>query len=320
MKKLLIFVVLAALAYCAYWFAAARILPGEIETQIQTLTEDTATITHGPIKISGFPAAFKSDVSPVKMAGEGWSADIDMLTARAPAYLPTSVKMEHEGRAAFNIENGLFKGIYTTQTETATLDSSLTSRLSQETVINADNIQITAAPGSLWPVQTAGSIYMRRDIARKSYAVDFNLKDITLDASRLGDIGQLLGPRAQGVSGDILITREAASETPFGAQSGDVIAAQKIVFNWGELNFDGRFNLTRNNGVLSGNIMLLTEDPAALIKAAQREGMIPRQASFLLDMLISSLPKNDVGQYELPIIVTNGDMMLGPLPLGRLPF
>lgn len=320
MKKLLIFIVLAALAYCAYWFVAARILPEKIETQIQTLTQDTAKITHGPIKISGFPAAFKSDISPVNMTGEGWSADIDTLKARAPAYLPTSVKMEHDGRATFNVESGLFKGIYTTQTETATLDSSLTSRLSRETLINAKNIQITATPGSVWPVQSAGSIYVRRDIARKSYAVDFDLKDITLDASRLGDIGQLLGPRAQGISGDILITRDVASETPFGAQSGDIITAQKIIFNWGELKFDGQFNLVRNNGVLSGNITLLTEDPAALIKAAQREGMIPRQASFLLDMLLSSLPKNDAGQYELPIIVTNGDMSLGPLPLGRLPF
>jgi len=320
MKKLIIFIVLAALAYCAYWFAAAHFLPGKIETQIQTLTEDTATITHGPIKISGFPAAFSSDVSPVKMTGDGWTADIDTLTARAPAYLPTSVKMEHDGRANFNIQDGLFKGIYTTQTETATLDSRLTSRLSQETIINAKNVQITSAPGSVWPVQSADSIYVRRDIARKSYAVDFDLRDVTLDAARLGDIGQLLGPRARGVSGDILISREAASETPFGAQTGDVITAQKITFDWSELKFDGRFNLTRNNGTLSGEIMLLTEDPGALIKAAQREGMIPQQASFLLDMLISNLPKNEAGQYELPISVSNGDMSLGPLPIGRLPF
>lgn len=320
MKKLLIFIVLAALAYCAYWFAAAHFLPEKIEDQIQTLTEDTATVEHSPIKISGFPAAFKSDVSPLKMSGDGWSADIDTLTARAPAYLPTSVKMAHDGRAMFNIQKGLFKGVYNTQTEAATLDSALTSRLSRETIINAKNIHITSAPGSVWPVQSADRIYIRRDITRKSYAVDFDLRDVVMDAERLGDIGQLLGARAQGVSGDILITRESGSETPFGAAQNDVITAQKVIFNWGDLKFDGRFNLTRGNGTLSGEITLFTDDPAALIKAAQREGMIPRQASFLLDMLLSGLPKNETGQYELPISVRNGDMSLGPLPLGRLPF
>ncbi len=320
MKKLIIILVLAALAYCVYWFAAARFLPNQIEGQIQTLPEDTAKVEHGPIKISGFPAAFKSDVSPVKMSGEGWSAVIDTLTARAPAYLPTSVKLQHDGRANFNIHKGLFKGIYDTQTESATLDSALTSRLSQETIINAKNITITSAPQSVWPIQSASRIYMRRDMARKSYAVDFKLNDITLDASRLGDVGQLLGSQAEGISGDILITRETVNETPFGAADGDVIAAQKIIFDWGDLKFDGRFNLTRNNGTLSGDITIFTNDPAALIKAAQREGMLPRQAGFLIDMLISSLPKNNADQYELPISVSNGNMSLGPLPLGRLPF
>ncbi|WP_017931305.1 DUF2125 domain-containing protein [Robiginitomaculum antarcticum] len=320
MIKLIIVLVLSALVYCVYWFVAAEILPDKVTTELKSLSEDNMTVVTAPIKISGFPLRFRSDLSPVRLSGAGWSANFDHMEANAPAYLPTSVTLTHEGPAQFSIDHGLFSGVYETQTPMARVDSSLTSSLSRQTEVTAKDVTVYAAEGSVWPVTFAQSIYVLRDVGRKDYTLTFDLTDITVEASKLGDMGRLLGPNAQAVRGRFVITRELISDAPFGAAKNDRIIAEKIVFNWGDLQFDGTLDLIRDGGDLSGEINLLTEDPGAIIRAAQREGMIPQGAGILIDMFLSGLPKNDDGVYELDLTVRRGELSLGPIGMGRLPF
>lgn len=320
MKKLMIFISVILAAYCAYWFAVAAFLPRKVTTELQALSEDQITIETAPVSISGFPLKFRAELSPVTLSGRGWRARFDNMQANAPAYLPTSVTLTHNGPAQFSIESGLFKGRYHTETPMARVDSGLTSRLSRRTEVTAQNVSVVAAPGSAWPVTFAQSINVVRDIGRTDYGMEFELSGLTVDASKLGDMGRLLGPNAQAISGSFVIRRNAPSETPFGAADNDHIIAEAIHFNWGELKFDGTLDLTRENGELSGDITLLTEDPGAIIRAAQREGMIPRNAGILIDMFLSGLPKNDDGVYALALTVKRGNMSLGPISLGRVPF
>lgn len=320
MKKLIIGLVIAALLYCAYWFIASRAVASGAHDKIEQYRAQGYTITHSDIAVGGFPARFNADIGPVsitapagRLGNSGVKAVLETADISAAAYMPLAWTLTHSGPGQFDIPAGPKRWIFETQTRAADIEATAGALGGIKALkIDAQTIAVTTAGSDAPPVKSVDAL--NYSFNRKGDAAIYTVlaNDITLVAGSLGQVERALGSVINNISG-VMNVAAYGSETP-SYESND------FSLLWGPADMGGAFNLTRSNAGLSGTIALIVANEQALIKELTAKGILSSGEAMLAGLMIGGLPKTEDGRRKITLKAQNGDLSLGPIKLGRLPF
>ncbi|MEM1288552.1 MAG: DUF2125 domain-containing protein [Pseudomonadota bacterium] len=323
-RLLLVGLVAAAILVTAGWFAVSRLYVSSLESQLTTLREQGVTVDCADRRVGGFPARIQVRCESVTIADQNGTEVLGGgLTTVAPAWNPTLTIVEWTGPIR---ASGI--GSEPVEFDTDLLRSSI--RLDRDFSLQ------------------------RLSIVSETLTVLLPSLNVTLSEVGVGEFHARRPEQASGTSSDLDIAlllsavsaptleRFGVFDLSFGATAKRLSEARgndprSILFDWitrsGEFE-DAQLTLTNDaqsvaiggsgrvagDGRLSFDGTIATSDVGALLSSFGVGNATTSSAIAAGAALFGRQTEIDgVAGIELPLVVQNGNISIGPAQLGELP-
>jgi hypothetical protein len=331
MRALLAIVVLAALGWSGFWYWNAsmrdRALTGWLEER-----RAAGWVSNAEVRVTGFPNRVDAVVTDIDLANpqEGWSwtaPEFQILSQTWKPHHVIAVWPDHQVIATpydtIDVASGRMVA-------SAVFEPTLRLGLDHSTVEMRD-LALTGAAG--WQAGLGEALLSVRlnpgaDVAPFTYDLDFNAKALTLPEDWIAGIERSgLLPRA--IDGGHLaanLTFDRPWDRP--AIEGETPALRSMTiselrFNWGELDLSGAGTLGVDaRGYAEGRLDLAANNWRGMLEVAERSGALNGTLAGTLRAglgLYASLSGNRGDSLKIPLEFADGEMRLGPVPIGRAP-
>lgn len=326
MRRLLIAVLILAALWAGIWFAAARLLERGAEGWFAAQTDAGMMAGNDGMRVTGFPLLFKLDVTRPYLAdpalGTGWSAPDAQITARA--WMPWRVNLDLPEQQVVTLPGQ--EVTVSASTLAASLAVSPEMALPLDGIaLSGDGVSLLSSQGwSLAIARLTASTLRNRDDAL-IYDLRADATSITLDeAFRSRLAAQSTMPELiDGLRLDAALTFSAALDRNAATAQPHLTALtlRDVTLTWGDLVLSASGALAPDaNGLAEGQIDLrLTRwrDLAAVLVAAQ---MIKPEVAPTVTRALEVMAKDPLAKVlEVPLVMSEGWMRLGPIPLGPAP-
>lgn len=327
MARLTIWILLLAVIYSGYWFAATRAFQQALTNAITDARQNGWQIDYDTLDTTGFPGDF--DLSAVAMdivAADGrWAWQAPDLQVQAPSIQPTQVNV------AFPNTQTLRMGNQTLRIESDALAIDAGTRLNA--ALSFDNAAINATEASVvsdlgWQISLdrALATMRRQPEGDRAYDLDVNASGVTIPAATLSQFapdGTLTNTiDTVTLDGEVTLNR-ALNRFAFDG-NGEQPALERIVLTgfdmiWGDIavNASGALDVD-GQGVPDGRIIIKTAEWQAIIDLLVATGAIDSGVAPTLTNMANTMV-DDSGMLELPVTFRDGFMSMGLLPLGPAP-
>ena len=328
MKRLTYFVAIIALIYSGYWAAGAFALKNGMQSQLTQMTDEGWTVAYDTLNTRGFPSRFDTTVTDLNVTtpDQSTSYAASMLQVLALSYRPNNAII------AFPPEQSLTLDGLPILIESAGLRASVSANAN--TSLSLD--QVSAEAQSLSFALGQGQLSALSDLlvaARESsaapytYDAYFTATDVVWPSLILGQlpIDGGLPQTISNVTFDAGITLDRALDRHtlpnWQSDPGQLRGMNLRAFsmNWGPFEISGNGSFTVDEtGTPDGTITLTLNDWQGLLDVVQSTGMLPAQYQFMAQSMGQTLSQGEKTMV-LPITVQNGNLSVGPLPLGPSP-
>ncbi|WOI56965.1 DUF2125 domain-containing protein [Palleronia sp. LCG004] len=324
MRKVILVVVAAAIVWSGYWFVGAAALDRGIDAALDELRAEGWRIEAADRGISGFPNRFDTSFDALEIQ----APDGDRLTMPFFQILALSYK-PNEIIAIFPPEISLDRGGQVVRLTNEDARGSVTFRTSPDLPLDH-------------------SAFVIEDLLIESDGIDFSMDELRFATrippgapdARHQNIGlsatgivlpEQIGRRIEATGlGPIEVLRVDATldfaapidRHALGNQPRiDKIDLHDLALDWGGIGLDGEGLIEIGaDGLPMGDIDLTLENVDRAIEVAVAAGLIPGNRAAMITQGLSFLGGSGTeGRVTLPLRFADGDMMLGPIPLGPAP-
>ncbi len=301
MKRLLIAIILAGLAWSGHWFWAAHHLRGQTEAWFDARRADGWTAQYDELAILGFPNRLDATLGGVTLAdpatGIRWQAPFLQIfrLSYSAGHLILVWPEEHT---------------LTTPSGTTTLsDEGLRASL----VLDGDAVMRSNLEARSLDLETPAGAFALTDLTAAFAHVDAATYRLAVHAmTGMADAAE--------ISMDATLTFETpVTAALFGGPRPQPtrIALRLLEYRTGEmsLKLSGEIDLD-DAGLASGTLSLRTTNWHSRDTPGPLAGLLaPLEQALALD----SAPGGDAGTRDLTLLLSDGALSLGQVPVGRLP-
>lgn len=326
MRKLIVLAIVLASLYGGYWFVG--------KSQIQTrLAEALEQVDEGPMDISyesmttrGFPSRFDTTFIDLEIynpdARVRWETPLFQLLALS--YQPNNVRAYFPPEQQITVDGEEFT-LFTSQMVARGQVSASTTLAFQQAELEMLNPRLRTEEGAELALARLFAAMRLTPDTDQTYDVFFEARSIVLpeDIRNMVDVGNQQPPIIQSLRLDSDVTMTG----PLELNGGDVgqietLSIREFAFEWGEISVSAIGDLTPDtSGVINGSITLSARNWQQALDLAVAAGAIPEDRRLLLVGIINSLDETPhiPDTLTATLMITNGQMALGPLPLGTAP-
>jgi len=328
MKRLTYFVVILALIYSAYWGIGSFALKNALQNQLTALENDGWTVDYATLETKGFPSRFDTTARDLSITTptRSFSYATDILQVLALSHQPNKAIVafapeQHltlDGLPITVISNGLRASIGVNANTSLSLDA---------VTAEATSLRFDMGQGVVTSLTGILAAMRESSAAPNTYDTYLTASDIAWPALIMGQL-----PAASGLSDtidsmtiDTAVTFDrpidrlslVAWETDPAQLRGLTLRSLNITWGPFQITGDGSFAVDET-GTPDGTITLTANDWQGMLTAAQSLGVVPDQYRFIAQNIGQTLSQGD-DALVLPITAKDGNLSIGPLPLGPAP-
>jgi len=344
MRKLIWLVVILTLGYAGYWFVGAHKIKAGAQDMLAQAQQEGWGDAKG-VSLAGFPSRFDLTFQQPQLFGSDgawtWSAPYAQVFALgyAPnkiiAYLPSDQKIALGSQAytlsladmRSSVTVGYSSALPLENAVTVITSPVLTPQMGSAPSLSADQLRLAIsredkAQGALPDPNDKGQLVMPGATYRLgAEAVNLMLPTALVDKlapkSGLGDtIARLHFDALAGLRDPI--TKAAADQGLPGLMT---LALSDLSLSWGGNDLSASGNLRIDaSGYPEGTLQIRSATWRKWISIAQGVGLIGKDEVNVITSVATMLAAKDPQDaLEVPLIFQNGQMSLGPIPLGAAP-
>lgn len=328
MQRLTIIVAIVAALYSAYWFIGAQALERTAQSQVTALRADGWTVAFDDLGVRGFPSRFDTTVTNIAVAAPngaiGYAAP--MLQALALSYQPNKVILAFPETQEITIQDTPFTANATGLRARVNIGANTALSLDSITAEAAEVTLISPTAGA-WVFTDFLAALRESGPMPNSYDVYANLENIRVPEALAASFN-LIGPLPDTISiakvdATLTLDRPLNRHTLPDWQSDPgrlrTIDVKSGIVTWGDLSVRASGDLTvSSSGVPDGTLTLIANDWQRMLDIAQSAGLIPAEYQFLARSMGQTLSGGSP-DLVLPITFRNGNLSVGPIPLGPAP-
>lgn len=328
MRRLTIIVAIVAALYSAYWFIGAQALDRTAQSQVAALREEGWAVAFDDLSVRGFPSRFDTTVTDISVVSPdgalGYSAPI--LQALALSYQPNSFILAFPDTQEITVQNTTFTANTTGMRASVTLGANTALSLDSVTA-EASEVTLISATAGTWTFTDFLAALRESGPLPNSYDVYGNFENIRLpDAftSSFNKSGNLPAAIALAkIDATVMLDRPLNRHTLPDWQNDPGrlrnLDFKSLLVTWGDLSIRGSGELSvSSSGVPDGTLTLIANDWQRMLDIAQSAGLIPTEYQFLARSMGQTLSGGSP-DLVLPITFQNGNLSVGPIPLGPAP-
>lgn len=339
MRKLLILLLIASALWSGYWFAGSSAIRSAAEQWFADQTRAGMVAEKTALSVVGFPNRFDLTVEGINLtdpqSGFGWQAPFAQIFAMTwkpwhiiAALPPEQVITTPDDEITLKAEGMM-----------ASFRASPTPDLPLAAVI-AESGPFTATSTSGWTVgayRAVASIKSVETVANEAgvdeHMFDANTYIMSLDIEELApDPAVMAAIVAEAglppVINEVRVLGSAQLTAPLDRHIGNsvvtpvVLKLDSLLIRWGELEIDASGKLTPDAaGFAEGRIEFEVTNWQKMVPILVATGAIKPEISQTVENMLGAMAKEtgDPDVLKLPLILNEGRMSLGPLPLGVAP-
>lgn len=326
MRRLTIFVLVLAALYSGYWFLGARTVAQTAEAQIADLRAQGWSIAYDDLSVRGFPSRFDTSVTALDLQSPdgqiGYQAPF--VQAFALSYQPNKLI------AAFPDDQVVMLGgqpltIQSSGLRASTALAANTALALDQMTVEADEMRINSASQTLKFTHLLGAIRASGPLPN-SYDAYVNAQNITLpeairEALAAGDLPDMM--EVASADATVVLDRPIDRHTlpQWERDPGKLrgLTLRSLNVTWGPLTFGGNGDIMVDaNGIPDGVLTLELQDWQAAFQLAFDTDLVPDNARFFATAMGTNLSGGNT-DLSLPIRFQNGNMSIGPYPVGPAP-
>ena len=318
MRVLTWIVVILAALYSGYWFLGASAARQGAETALAEAAARGVQVDHQGLDLKGFPSRFDMTMTePRVSAGDlRWQAPFAQVFAlsyspwKLIAALPNEQRLEWAGQGM--------------QIASTRMQASLFLR--PETALPLDRFDAVIEGASLrgdagWALGLASANASL--IAQEGGAqVAFRMLDIVPDQQITAVLNGALPATVQRF--DLLADLGLTQPLGLRADRAEVtsVTLREAHLDWGPLKATASGTVIADAaGLAEGEVQLRVAGWQEGLAAVEAAGIVPPQFQVMLRSVLENLAaqSDEAGVLKLPLVMAQGQMRLGPLPLGAAP-
>lgn len=328
MKRLTYLVVILAVIYSGYWIIGSSALKNAVQSQQVVLTEQGWDVGYVTLKTRGYPSRFDTTVTDLNITTPDRSTNFaaSMIQILALSYQPNKAiiafppeqTLTMDGLPVVIQSDGLRASVSANANTSLSLNQ--ISAEAASVIFSLGNGQLTSYSDMLAAVRESSS-------SSNTYGTYLTATDIAWPALILGQL-----PADSGLPdmiGNITLDASVTLDRPldrhtlpdWATDPGQLrgLNLRGLSLTWGPFNItaDGSFTVD-HSGTPDGTITLTMNDWKGVLAAAQSTGFLPAQFQFMAQSMGQTLSQGDE-TLVLPITVQNGNLSVGPFPLGPSP-
>ena len=328
MRRLTIIVAIVAALYSAYWFIGARTLNQTAQSQIALLRDEGWQIDYTDLAVNGYPSRFDTTITDLNIAAPdgtiGYAASF--VQGLALSYQPNSAILVFPDTQDVVLNDVPFTvdatGLRASAKVNANAALSLDALTAEATDIALRNVDfgewrftnMIAALREAGPLPNSYDVYGSVQDIRppEELSAQFN-RSGTLPATI--EIAKLDAT----VTLDRPLNRHTLPDWQGDPGRLRGLDVKSVLITWGELSIRGRGELTiRSDGTPDGTLTVTANDWQRMLNLAQEAGFIPADYQFIAQSVGQTL-SGGATDLVLPITFQNGNLSIGPIPLGPAP-
>ncbi len=323
MRKIVLVVLAAALVWSAYWFVGAAALDRALNAGLDELRAAGWNIEAASRETRGFPNRFDTTFDALEVASPGGTrVSLPLFQILALSYKPNQViaVFPHE----MIVENASGDARVTSETARG----SMTFRTAASLPLDHSSFVIDALA-----VESAGRSFaidqLRFATRIPPGAPDASHQNIGIAVTNLSladTLTERLGASGLGPVDALRLDATLHFERPIDRHAPEdppalrQIEVHDLSLDWGTIALDGAGLLDVGpDGILSGALDLSLESWQRAIEMAVEAGLVPEEQSRMITQGLSFLGSGGESALDLPLRFADGQIHLGPIPLGPAP-
>jgi hypothetical protein len=333
MRKLLFLLILGTVLWSGYWFAGSSALRQGAEDWFAQQSARGVTAERSALSVVGFPNRFDLKVEGLRLAdpvsGIGWQAPFAEVYAMTwkpwhiIAALPPDQVINRPGEEIALTSQRLRASVRTRPSTDVPLAA---------VVAEADSFRATSTDG--WTVaagRTVASLSADEEVpgagdAPNAYVIALDMADLAPDPAATARILA----EAQ-LPPDITVIRLRATATldqPLDRNAGQTrptvqtLAVNDVLVTWGAMSVTATGTIAPDaDGFAAGRIDIAVTNWQPLVPAMVAAGAIKPELAPTVETMLTALARDtgDENVLKLPLVLQDGRMSLGPVPLGEAP-
>ncbi len=327
MKRLLFVIVTAAALYAGYWFIGSSGATASFERWFEDRRTEGWVAEVESIETHGFPSRFDTTLTDISLADPdtGVAYAAPFLQIFALSYKPEHLIAVWPNEQSISSPFGKADITSTDMRASLILEKS-TSLALEKTNFVADTVAVKMDSGEEFGAAKGLLAVERIASVQPSYHFGVDLKDVILPEPKGLRLEAGILPKAlEYARGDVT----ASFSAPWDLQSLQTARPQPtridvklIEAKWGqlELRLAGGFDVD-SQGRATGQITIKAQNWRDILALGVATGAVPQQLQRPIDQglsLLSGLSGNR-NTLDLPLTLDNGQMKLGPIPIGPAP-
>jgi hypothetical protein len=321
---------LAALGYAAAWFHGASRLEQGVAAWKAEAERNGLTVTHGPVRIGGFPLALRATVPDLSIRNEAEAARLEAapVTLTTTLWSPDRVAYDFSGPHALVVGEGP-KRLEAMLDVGAGSGVALLSPEGRRDQLSVRDLRIFGEAGYIRIGAVEAKVYAARspsDGSAETVRATYVLTDVEA-SSRVG--AKLFQPPIG------LVRLELAATGPFleifedgslvdWAEAGGIVSLRDLTLEWNGLTVtatgSGRFDAELRP---SGALTLVSSGFVERLEELERDGTMPVHIARIVRALTERfiLPAMGAGKSQLivPVTAADGLLSIGDEPLAPVP-
>ncbi len=326
MRRMLIAVVVLAALWSGYWFGAARLLERGAEDWFKAQTATGALAGHGGLRVTGFPLRFALDVTRPYLAdpvaATGWSAPEARITARAwmpwrvTLNLPEQQLVDLPGQEVTVSSSAISATVAVTPGTTLPLDW---------TAISGDGLSLLSSQG--WSLGIARIVATTQRAATDPLTHEWQAEATSItpdEAFRQRLATQSTLPELiDGLKIDAALSLTAPLDRNAATMQPRLTAfkLRDATLTWGDLVLSASGEVKPDpQGFAEGQIDLRLTGWRDLVPVLVAAQLVKPEVAPTVTRALEVMAKNGTAEVlDMPLVLSEGWMRLGPIPLGPAP-
>lgn len=326
MRKIVIAVLVLAALWAGYWFGAARLVERGADDWFRAQTQNGGLAGHDGLRVTGFPAHFRLDITRPHVADPtletGWAAPEVRVSARS--WMPWRVTLDLPEQQTLDLPGQEVTISSSAITATVAVEPGATLPLDR-TDISGDGLSLLSSEGWSLALARVTARTERDGTDPLTHHLTAEATSITPDEAfrrRLtarSDLPELIdGLRlAASLSFTAPLDRNAAEMQP----RLTALDLREGKLTWGTLVLTAKGRLTPDaDGRAEGQIDLSLQGWRDLVPVLVAAQLVTPEVAPTVTRALEVMAKNGTAEVlEMPLVLSEGWMRLGPIPLGPAP-
>ncbi len=328
MLKLIVFVLVATTLYSGYWFVGRSQVQARLTQALVEIDASDVDLTYTTLRTRGYPSRFDTTITDLAFSDPAsnmsWVAPMFQLFALS--YRPNEVIAVFPNEQVLTLSGEEFT-LFTDDMRASGKVHANPSLAFQNATITMDNPRIRTRNGAELAIANVLAAMRLTPETAQTYDAYIEARSIVLpeDVRRLVDPGNLQPPIIQTLKFDseIGFTMPIKLNSPdSGVPLIETLSITEFALAWGDMSLSAIGDVTHAfNGELTGSITISARNWQQALDLAIAAGVVPQDRRQFFLGVVNSIDETPhiPDTLTATLMIRDGDMMLGPVPLGRAP-